>query len=51
VFESNNASRGWDGTGHLSGSDSPQGLYHYQIDATDLKDKAYQYTGTITLYR
>ena len=51
VFESNNASRGWDGTGHLSGSDSPQGLYHYQIEATDLNDKAYQYTGTITLYR
>jgi gliding motility-associated-like protein len=51
IFESTDPSLGWNGSKHNSGNESPQGFYYYHIEASDLGERSYEYTGTITLYR
>ncbi len=49
VFESNDASQGWDG--YVGGKMAMEGIYVYDFRYSDFKDKRYQNTGTLHLIR
>ena len=49
VFETQDASQGWDGT--KNGSYQPLGTYTYTVSATTVDGKSYKRSGDLTLIR
>lgn len=51
IFYSNSIEEGWDGVPKSASEISPNGVYSYKIDVTDLLGKKHTYTGEVSLLR
>ncbi|MBX7180955.1 MAG: PKD domain-containing protein [Bacteroidia bacterium] len=51
VFWTKSLDNGWDGIVQTTGADAQQGVYTYSVNATDFKDRKYNYKGRVTLIR
>ena len=51
VFRTKSLEHGWDGIVQRTGADAQQGVYIYDVKATDFKDKKYNYQGKVALIR
>ncbi len=49
VFQTADRNEGWDGFNQRDGKPYQEGTYVYQLRFTDREDKAFDYTGTVTL--
>ena len=51
IFYSNSIEEGWDGVPKSASEISPNGVYSYKVDVTDLLGKKHTYTGEVSLLR